>query len=374
MLISYAIIRNDKYKMSNLSGISRHNERQNERYSNLDIDHEKTHLNYHIKKPTEKSYEREFYHIREVENLKGNLRITGKKQSNVACEFLITSDADFFKLLGAEATKRYFEDGFEFAKQRVGKQHVISAVVHMDESTPHLHVVYIPTGEGKDRQGNPCRRINCSMMWGGYNTYGQLQDEFHAFMTQKGYELERGDKNPDREHLTVAQLKNETLKKEGAEIQKEIKTLQAEKTGLKRSVKALKGSILSHEELRQLKVTPTITGGFKGITAQQFNDVLRTAAEAAASRSAAAITQENNAKLKERNDVLQKLATESRVELYSVNGKYKALERERNKLSKHADGLEQFIDKKGLTDEFQKERKQEKARKRKRDHDYEYDR
>ncbi|WP_061302246.1 plasmid recombination protein, partial [Clostridium botulinum] len=83
--MSFAIIRNVKYKMPNLQSISRHNERQNKNYGNKDIDIEKSDLNYHLRKPIENSYEKEFYRLREENNLKGNLRLTGKKQSNVAC-------------------------------------------------------------------------------------------------------------------------------------------------------------------------------------------------------------------------------------------------------------------------------------------------
>ncbi len=57
--MSYAIIRNTKYKRENLKGIFRHNERKNKNYSNNNIDKEKSYLNYSIKSP-QYSYEKEF--------------------------------------------------------------------------------------------------------------------------------------------------------------------------------------------------------------------------------------------------------------------------------------------------------------------------
>lgn len=89
--MSYAIIRNTKYKRENLKGIFRHNERKNKNYSNDNIDKEKSYLNYSIKSP-QYSYEKEFDRIREKYNLKGQI----KKVSNIACEYIITSDHDFF--------------------------------------------------------------------------------------------------------------------------------------------------------------------------------------------------------------------------------------------------------------------------------------
>lgn len=205
--MSFAIIRNVKYKMTNLQSISRHNERQNKNYGNKDIDTEKSYLNYHLRKPIENSYEKEFDRIREKNNLKGNLRLTGKKQSNVACEFLITSDNDFFKSIGVEQTKRYFQSAYEFACKKCGEDNIISATVHMDETTPHMHLTYIPVVEGV-KKGEKVNKINASEFWKGFNSYGELQDQFHSYMVAKGFNLERGEVKKDKaEHLTVEEFK-----------------------------------------------------------------------------------------------------------------------------------------------------------------------
>lgn len=224
--MSHAIIRNAKYKMANMQSISRHNERQNKEYGNEDIDIKKKDLNYHLKQPQELSYEKEFERLKAENNLKGNLRLTGKKQSNVACEFLITSDNDFFKKIGQAETKRYFEEAYKFACDKCGEKNIISAVVHMDETTPHMHLTYIPVVKGISRKGQPIEKINCSEFWKGFNSYGELQDKFYEHMKEKGFDLERGQKNEDREqrreHLSVQKYKEETL-------QEQIKSLEVEK-------------------------------------------------------------------------------------------------------------------------------------------------
>lgn len=107
--MSYAIIRNEKYKRENLKGIYRHNERRNKNYSNKNIDKSKSHLNYSIKEPTY-SYEKEFDKIREKYNLKGQV----KTVSNIVCEYIITSDKEFFESIGEKETKRYFETAYKF--------------------------------------------------------------------------------------------------------------------------------------------------------------------------------------------------------------------------------------------------------------------
>ena len=66
--MSYAIIRNAKYKRENLKGIFRHNERRNKNYSNKNIDKELSYLNYSIKE-CKHTYEKEFDLIKEKYNL-----------------------------------------------------------------------------------------------------------------------------------------------------------------------------------------------------------------------------------------------------------------------------------------------------------------
>ena len=225
--MSHAIIRNAKYKMSNMQSISRHNERQNFSYGNKDIDTSKSDQNYHLKEPQENSYEKEFYRLKEKNQLKGNLRLTGKKQSNIACEFLITSDDSFFNKIGQSETKRFFEEAYQFACNKCGEKNIISAVVHLDETTPHMHLTYIPVVEGKNKKGEPIEKVNCSAFWKGFNSYGALQDKFYEHMKEQGFELERGQKvetlEEKREHLSVQKYKEITL-------QERITKLEAEKS------------------------------------------------------------------------------------------------------------------------------------------------
>ncbi len=190
--MSYAIIRNENHKMNAVPLLERHNERLNKNYSNKDIDLSRSCDNYHLKQIQAATYQQEFERIRTRQQLKGNLRLQGKKQSTVMCEFVITSDTEFFDRLGKERTKQFFKDAYSFVTAKVGGEHyVVSAVVHMDEATPHMHVAYIPVINGRDRKGNPCQRINCSEFWKGKDSYSKLQDEYFDFITNRGYDLER---------------------------------------------------------------------------------------------------------------------------------------------------------------------------------------
>lgn len=269
--MSCAIIRNEKLKMGQLTSTCRHNERKNKNYGNEDIDPTRTELNYHLIKPIKgNGYEKEFNRIRSEENLKGNLRLTGAKQSNVACEFLITSDNEFFNSVGAEKTKKYFEDALKFAKNKVGEKNIISAVVHMDETTPHMHLVFIPVVQKANSKGIMSNRINCSDFWKGYNSYGILQDEFHKHCIEKGYKLERGEIGSRAKHDSTAEFK---AKKRIEKLETEISALKTEKKSLKNENNKLKTQINSYrsvcmriDEIDCIQPLKAFNGAIKGIS------------------------------------------------------------------------------------------------------------
>ena len=220
--MSYAIIRNTKYKRENLKGIFRHNERRNKNYSNDNIDKEKSYLNYSIKSP-QYSYEKEFDRIKEKYNLKGQI----KKVSNIACEYIITSDHDFFESIGEEETKRFFETAYKFVAEYkdLGEQYIISAKVHRDEQTPHMHLIFLPVVHTTDKKGNSIDKLACSEFWKAKDSYRQLQDAFYKYMVENGFDLQRGlpKEETNRQHYSVEEYKKITNFKETKEVLKNMK-------------------------------------------------------------------------------------------------------------------------------------------------------
>ena len=207
--MSYAIIRNVKYKRENLKGIYRHNERRNKNYSNKNIDKEKSYLNYSIKSP-KFSYEKEFDLMREKYHLKGQIKVV----SNIACEYIITSDKQFFDEIGEEGTKRYFETAYNFVAEyrNLGEEYIMSANVHLDEETPHMHLVFLPVVHTTDKKGNPIDKLACSEFWKAKDSYRQLQNAFYDYMTSHNFKLERGIpiEESGRKHLDLKEYKDIT--------------------------------------------------------------------------------------------------------------------------------------------------------------------
>lgn len=207
--MSFAIIRNTKYKRENLKGIYRHNERRNKNYSNDNIDKEKSYLNYSLKSPKYR-YDKEFDIMKEKYDLKGQI----KTVSNIACEYIITSDKQFFDEIGEEETKRYFETAYNFVTEykNLGEQYIMSAKVHMDEETPHMHLIFLPVVHTQDKKGNNIDKLACSEFWKEKDSYRSLQDAFYQYMTSHSFELERGvpKEETGREHIDIKEYKEIT--------------------------------------------------------------------------------------------------------------------------------------------------------------------
>ena len=187
--MSYAIIRNEKLTRAESYGAYVHNDRKAKNHSNKDIDPTRTHLNFYCKE-NETTYIREFDRMKKEYDLQGNLR----KNSIIMCQMMITSDNEFFKKIGLEETKRYFRESYKFVcnYKNLGERNIISAAVHLDETTPHMHLVFIPVIHTKDEQGNAIDKICARDFWRGRDSYRKLQNDFHKYVTSKGFDLERG--------------------------------------------------------------------------------------------------------------------------------------------------------------------------------------
>lgn len=247
--MSYAIIRNAKYKRENLKGIYRHNERKNKNYSNKNINEELSYLNYSLKDCTH-SYEKEFDLLKEKYNLKGQI----KTVSNIACEYIITSDKEFFDNIGEEETKRYFETAYKFVCEYkdLGEQYILSAKVHMDEESPHMHLVFIPVVHTKDQKGNNIDKVACSEFWKEKDSYRQLQDAFYNYMVSNNFVLERGSPS-ERVHLSVEDYKQITNFENSKTVLQDIKLELPDVPDIKSFGKLMRNR---DEKIQELVIAP----------------------------------------------------------------------------------------------------------------------
>ena len=241
--MAYAILRFAKHKGGASKALSAHHERTKEVYvSNPDIDPSRTEQNFHLVTPRW-SYEQEIKHRIQM----AGCRV--RKDSVKFVDTLVTVSPEFAQAHEAEM-REYFTRAFEFLKERVGEGNIISAVVHMDEKTPHLHLCFVPlTKDG---------RLSAKEFLGNKKAMIRWQDDFYACMAERWPELERGTPAVEtkRKHLTPQWYKKVTAMDAKLEQMEEaLKSINVLNAGKKREeVIALLAQLLPDVESFQAEM------------------------------------------------------------------------------------------------------------------------
>ena len=254
--MSYAIVRNEKLTRAEVNGKGTHNDRKAKNHTNKDIDSTKTHLNYYIKK-NQLTYTKEFDKYLKENNVQCHLR----SNSIIMCQMIFTSDQVFFDKIGEKETKRYFDECYKFicGYKNLGERNIISAVVHLDEGVPHMHLMFVPVVHTKDKDGNDIDKICARDFWKGRDSYRKLQDAYFNHVKSKVFDLERGMfvEDTNRKHYSVEEYKNITNYENTKKILKEMKLELPEvpdineisKFSIKRDDKILKEIIKPKDDL-----------------------------------------------------------------------------------------------------------------------------
>ena len=179
MKAQYAILRFAKYKGPEIGHIESHNERTKEKYaSNPDVDTARSHLNFHLVTPQRK-------YRAEAEKQIAEAGCRTRSDSVRVVEALVTASPEFFKGKKKGEIKAYFQEALDFIREHQDPKTIISAVVHMDEKTPHMHLCFVPLTEDK--------RLSAKEIVGNKKKLTWWQDEFWKHMVGKYPDLERGE-------------------------------------------------------------------------------------------------------------------------------------------------------------------------------------
>ena len=137
----YGILRFAKYKGPEIGHIEAHNERTKEQYaSNPDVDTSRSKYNFHLVTPDRK-------YRAEAERQIAEAGCRTRSDSVRVVEALITASPAFFKGKKKAEVREYFTYALDFIKAHQSEKTIISAVVHMDEKTPHMHLCFVPLTE-----------------------------------------------------------------------------------------------------------------------------------------------------------------------------------------------------------------------------------
>ena len=231
--MSYAVVHMQKFKNCGVKGIQFHNQRERESKTNFDIDKSKSYLNYDLANDFNIDFNKKIQNI-----IKNNVQTTRaiRKDAVVMCNFIISSDKEFFDKMSVKEQNKFFKDSYEFFKDIYGENRIVASNVHLDEKTPHMHLSIVPvTKENKLSAKSLLDR----------NALRGLQDEFPKYMQSKGFDLKRGiDANGVNKHIDTEKLKkieieqrNISLLKEKEHLEREIKILEEKKIDVQQTIK-----------------------------------------------------------------------------------------------------------------------------------------
>ncbi len=219
----YAILRFAKKKMGGVTAAYAHNERKKDAYkSNPDIDVGRGQENYHLVLPKQT-------YRREVRRMIAAAGCRTRKDSVVMVETLITASPEFMGALPQAEQREFFQRAFRFMQSKIGRGNIISAVVHMDERTPHMHLSFCPI--------TPDKKLSAKVILGNQAQLSRWQSDYHAAMSKRWPELERGISSMDteRKHIPLWLFKTaERLDKRFEEVQAALSDISAFNAGKKR--------------------------------------------------------------------------------------------------------------------------------------------
>ena len=230
MELNYAIFRSEPIMtIPDLAQIGSHNKREKKAYqSNKDIKIELSKNNIELV-PLNVKYVKGFDELtkeykKEHEERMKTERADRKKRYHemlnssrncVADELVMTASHNFFKDMSREQIKEWADTCMEFVYNDLGykKEQILHATVHLDEETPHIHCVVVPLVKKYDKRTNTERyTISKKQYIKDKLQLSRLQDMYHKRLTEKGYDLERGIKGSDNQHIKIKEYKKMTKK------------------------------------------------------------------------------------------------------------------------------------------------------------------
>lgn len=249
----FCIMRTEKRKRTDLGGIQKENTRTATEYNNkvrpgMDI------LNVTLRESNN--------WLRDIDNEIKTAGARTRSNSVLALDTLYTASSEFFQGKTNEENDTFFRDCLKFHERHFG--HIISAVIHYDETTPHLHVISVPlTQDG---------RLSARDVIGNKAKMSKAQDEFFE-QVGKGYGLGRGihmDGQEKKKHISAqehelreirqkiargqeeleavehsvetARTRAQTARQTATELQKQVEQLQEERVKQHNSLKMLSAS------------------------------------------------------------------------------------------------------------------------------------
>lgn len=248
---------------SDLQGLGKHHV---DRISatNKDIDRSRSEQNITLVKPIGNYNEMFEYTVRDLkkqhEEQMTKTRASRQKtfrekinddRADVACEFMLSASPDYFEGKSREEIEDWAKTSLSFVTYKIGieEKNVLHAVVHLDESTPHLHVVAVPLVEKYDgRKKEKVLSISRKQFINTREDMAKVQTDYVEFMNGRGFELERGMEKSGAKHLDVVRYKIKATGEQLEQVTAELHKATAAKEQVEKEKQLLEKRLIELQE------------------------------------------------------------------------------------------------------------------------------
>lgn len=197
-----------KFHKDAILGIQKHNQREGENSKNKDIDSNRTMLNYDLVNEDKIKYHEE---IKKMTATRVKRKI--RNDAVLVAEFFVSASPEYMNAMSPDEQRKYFEASLDHIAGKYGQQNILYAVVHNDESTPHMHVGFVPITED--------RRLAAKDYFHGKTKIRRIQDDFHNYMNKRGYDIDRGEPS-ELQHKSVHEFKKQERQKELKQLEQQV--------------------------------------------------------------------------------------------------------------------------------------------------------
>lgn len=290
--MSFLVATMKKNKAENLNGIFMHDFRRTENHSNKEIDVTKSADNFDLIEHQNMSKQV----IMDYISAKRTSKRAVRKDAVVLNEWIVSSDQDFFKNLDADQTRKYFQTAVDWFGQEFGKDNLQYAVVHMDETTPHMHLGIVPiNGDGT---------LSGKKMF-NRDALKRVQNDLPKYLAEHGFDIQRGIAGQKKKHLTTKEYKAVQAESEAIKHDLAVASVDlAQSAGIMKADRAVN----KLNELDKLDLKGVIQS-LRRLLAElrrRFHDLVKR--EKAVAERESALTARENAVVEQEKAISQKVA------------------------------------------------------------------
>lgn len=203
------------------------------KFGNQDIDPERTPLNYNLAP--------EHDQVKFVRQRCSEVQCLNRKDVNVMCSWVVTVP----KGLDKSEEQAFFKHTYDFLADRYGEKNVVSAYVHLDETTPHMHFAFVPVVIDKNKGIEKVSAKEKVTKTDLQSFHGDLEKYLEHYLEREVGILNESTKEGNK---SITELKRGSAREELQNIKQTIKDLEEKINGLQQAREVYRGELKDLQE------------------------------------------------------------------------------------------------------------------------------